>query len=136
MGVAIRVRQTHDVLRWACREHWPRPAVRSVQFEGLGGRVNDLPQSAVCPDIPDPAIAVRALLLEHAEEHELAELLASGAGLDDFSRWLRLKEAWLVSVGDPHGQLQAACAAEEQLANLICIHWRVPLTDYFLFSRI
>jgi hypothetical protein len=39
-------------------------------------------------------------------------------------------------VRDPQSQLQTARTPEEHLANLMHVHWRVPLTDHFLLSRI
>jgi len=113
-----------------------RPAASSVQFDGLSSGFDDLPQLAVGPVVPDAAITVGPFLLKHAETNKLAELLGSVAWEDDFFRRLRLKEPGLVLAHDPQSQRQAASAPEEQLANFLHGHRRVPLTSHFLLSRI
>ena len=49
-------------------------------MKGLSGGFDDLPQLAVRPAVPDAAITVRALLLEHAEADKLASSSAALPG--------------------------------------------------------
>jgi hypothetical protein len=116
--------------------HWYRPAASSVELEGLGDRFDDLPQLAVRPVVPDTTVPVGALLLKHAKSDELIEFRSNIALRDYFTWRLRLKEARLVMARDPQSQLQSGWAPEEQLSNLMHVHWRVPVTSHYLLSRI
>lgn len=58
----------------------------SVQLEGLSCGFDDLPQPAVCPDVPDATITVRPELVKHAETDKLAKPLSGVAWRYDFTR--------------------------------------------------
>src|SRR5262249_40995604 len=112
------------------------PAANSVRLDGLGSGFDDLPQLAVGPVVPDAAMTVGPFLLKRAETNKLAKLLSDIALRDDFTWRFGLKEPRLVMASNPQGQCQAGWAPEEQLANLVHVHWRVPLTNCYLLSRI
>jgi hypothetical protein len=103
--------------------------METPECDYVGCGLDDLPERAVGAFVVDAAGVVRALFYQHAETDEAAEFFGRLSLQDHLAGEARTGRNVACHAKYPEGQSESARSAEELLAYVAHIHWRVPGAD-------